>query len=215
VEIGGKWPNPENVEAIRRAVDAIPPRFLRAWIASGGRLEIVPGSNASIHPRFSSSKPALGWTKFGTAFCAVAGDHADSSLTATHELGHALDFALRYPSHSAAWMRIWQADVAAGKVSAYAGQRDQAAEYFAEQFGNLWHPDIFIVSKAAQDFIMQLVAGDERPPATLRHSVEGCRAGALRRKGRSMTQTSTEAGKMQASPRSRGALPQVRQPCPT
>ena len=157
VAVAGKWPRPENVEAIRRAVDAIPPRFLRAWIASGGRLEIVPGSNASIHPRFSSSKPALGWTKFGTAFCVVAGDHADSSLTATHELGHALDFALRYPSHSAAWMRIWQADVAAGKVSAYTGQRDQAAEYFAEQFGNLWHPDIFIVSKAAQDFIMQLV----------------------------------------------------------
>ena len=76
VAVAGEWPNPSNVQRIRLAVDAIPAKLLRG-IRAGGRLEIVPGRNASVHPRFSSSKPALGWTKFGTAFFAVAGDHAD------------------------------------------------------------------------------------------------------------------------------------------
>ncbi len=148
---------PENVEAIRRAVDAIPPRFLRAWIASGGRLEIVPGSNASIHPRFSGHTAALGWCQFHGPFCAVAGDHADSPLTAVHEVAHGVDFAFGYPSRSAEWLRLWGSDKAAGKVPSFAGQREAPAEYWAEQFGRLFHETLFPASVPAQEFILGLV----------------------------------------------------------
>ena len=83
----------------------------------------------------------------------MAGDHAEAPLTAQHEIGHAVDFALGYPSRSAAWLRIWRADVAAGRVPSYAGQRDKPDEYWAEQFARRWSPDLWPRSREAQDFI--------------------------------------------------------------
>jgi hypothetical protein len=154
VEIGGRWPRPENVAAIRRAVDEIPLRFRSLWRDAGGWLEIVPGSDAAIHPRFSRNAPALGWTAFHGPFCCVAGDHPDAPLTACHEIGHALDFALGYPSRSAAWLQIWRADVAAGRVPSDNQQREKPNEYWAEQFARRWSPDfLWARSREAQDFI--------------------------------------------------------------
>jgi len=157
VEVAGRWPRAKNVAAIRTAVDEIPSRFRSRWLAAGGRLEIVPGDNARIHPRSARLGPVLGWSTLGSVFCVVAGDHADSPLTASHEIGHALDYVFGYPSHSAEWLKIWQNAKAAGKVPAHGDQRQRPAEYFAESFARLWHPTLFITSQAAQDFIMGLV----------------------------------------------------------
>ena len=157
VAVSGRLPDALNVQRIRQAVDAIPAKLLRKWIGADGRLEIVPGRNASVHPRFASHPPAAGWTKFGTAFCAVAGDHADSPLTAVHEVAHGVDFALGYPSRSAEWLRLWGSDKAAGKVPSFAGQREAPAEYWAEQFGRLFHETLFPASVPAQEFVLGLV----------------------------------------------------------
>jgi hypothetical protein len=150
VEIGGKWPRPENVEAIRRAIDEIPLAFRSRWRDAGGRIEVIPGGALP-------DSGYLGINKFNSARARVAGDHPDAAQTARHEFAHGLDHALGFVSHSAGWIRIWQAEKAAGKVPTFAGQREKPEEFWAEQFGNLWHPTVFIVSKAAQDFIMGLV----------------------------------------------------------
>jgi hypothetical protein len=157
IEVGGRLPRPENVEAIKRAVDAIPLRYREAWIGKGGRLEIVSGDNARIHPRSARLAPVLGWSTLGSAFCVVAGDDAGSPITATHEIGHCLDTVLAYPSHSAEWLEIWRGDKAAGRVPAFAGQNEKPSEYFAETFARLWHQTLFITSEAAQRFIEALV----------------------------------------------------------
>ena len=117
----------------------------------------MPGCNASVHPRFAFHPPAAGWSEFGSPFCVVAGEAPDAPLTACHEVGHALDFLLGYPSRSAAWLRIWQADKAAGKVPSFAGQQEQPGEYWAEQFGRLFHETLFPASVPAQEFILGLV----------------------------------------------------------
>ena len=157
VAVAGKWPRPENVEAIRRAVDAIPPRFLRAWIASGGRLEIVPGCDARIHPRSNVSTPALGWAEWNGVFCCVAGDHFDAGHTVIHEIAHCLDKLLQYPSRSDEWVQLWRRDLqAAGSVPTAARAREDSGEYFAESCSRLWSPTLY-PTKAAADFILQLV----------------------------------------------------------
>ena len=91
VAVAGKWPRPSNVQRIRLAVDAIPAKLLRAWIRAGGRLEIVPGRNASVHPRFSSDPPAAGWNKFHRRFASWLAT-CRRPLTAAHEIGHARRF---------------------------------------------------------------------------------------------------------------------------
>src|SRR5208282_3520249 len=113
VEVGGRIPRPENVRAIRAAVAAIPLRLLSLWLGSGGRMEIVAGSNARLH---SGTETVLGFWRFGTPSCVVAGDHHDCVRTSLHELGHCLNFLLRFPSRSEQWLRIWGADRRAGRV---------------------------------------------------------------------------------------------------
>ena len=150
VAIGGRLPRPENVRAIQKAVDELPLRFRSKWLAAGGRVEIVPGVVLPDYPHW------LGVNKFHSAIARVAGDNTDAPQTARHEFAHGLDFALGYPSRSAAWLRIWQDHKAAGNVPSFAGQREKPEEFFAEQFARLWHPDLY-PTRAAQDFIMQLV----------------------------------------------------------
>jgi hypothetical protein len=149
VPIGGRMPSPRAVEMIRKAVDQIPLRFREKWLAAGGRIEVIPGG-ALPDSRW------LGANKFGSARARVAGDHPDSCQTARHEFAHGLDHALGYVSHSGEWLRIWQAAKTAGKVPSFAGQREKPEEFFAEEFARLWHPTLFIVSRAAQDFILGL-----------------------------------------------------------
>ena len=155
VAVSGRLPDALNVQRIRQAVDAIPAKLLRKWIGADGRLEIVPGHNASAHPRFAFHPPAAGWNEFHGPFCVVAGDVPDAPLTAAHEIGHAVDFLLGYPSHSAAWLRIWQQEKSAGRVPSFAGQREQPSEYWTEQFARRWDSELY-PSRAAQDFIERL-----------------------------------------------------------
>ena len=70
---------------------------------------------------------------------------------------HGLDYALGYLSHSAGWLRIWQAEKAAGKVPSFAGQREKPQNILQNSLAICGTPTLFITSKAAQDFIMQLV----------------------------------------------------------
>ncbi len=149
VEISGRWPRVETVRGIRVAVEAIPLHFRSRWLAAGGRIEVLPGVVLPEHPHW------LGVNKFNSARARVAGDHPDAAQTARHEFAHGLDFALGYPSHSEAWLQIWRADVAAGKVPGDANQ-DKPEEFFAEQFARLWHPELY-PTQAAQEFIMGLV----------------------------------------------------------
>jgi hypothetical protein len=137
VQVGGRMPNPRNVEAIRRAVDEIPARLRSLWFRSGSRLEIVPGQNVKVDPESAGLDLALGFWRFGARLGVVAGDHHDCVRTALHEVGHAADRLLGYPSHGEAWSRIWQADSRAGRVSSYAEQNKKPEEYFAESFANL------------------------------------------------------------------------------
>ncbi len=155
--VNGRWPRPENVVAIRQAVDAIPARLRSKWLAAGGRLEIVPGEDARIHPANRRFGTCAGWNDSNSAFCVVAGDHKEAGLTAVHEIGHALDYLLGFPSRSREWLQIWQTDVAAGKVPRLAGQRESAAEYFAESFARAWHPVFYAVSLEAETFILNRV----------------------------------------------------------
>ena len=75
VEIGGKWPNPRNVAAIRQAVDCIPLAFRSKWRDAGGRIEVLPGETLP-------DSGYLGINKFGSARARVAGDHPDAPQTA-------------------------------------------------------------------------------------------------------------------------------------
>jgi hypothetical protein len=156
VAICGRMPDPRAVQAIRQAVDEIPLRFRSRWIDAGGRLEIVPGENASVHPRFNGSPAVLGWNESRGPFCCVAGDHFDAPLTARHEVAHALDFVLGFPSRGYQWHEIWKADVAAGRVPRYASQRAKPAEYWAESFAKLFDP-VAVIGSAAEEFILGLV----------------------------------------------------------
>ena len=54
IDIDGRSPRAENVRAIEKAVEHMPARFREAWLKNGGRLEIVPGCDARIHPLFSA-----------------------------------------------------------------------------------------------------------------------------------------------------------------
>ena len=155
--VNGQWPRPENVVAIRQAVDAIPAHLRSKWLAAGGRLEIVPGQDARIHPANRLFGTCAGWNASKSAFCVVAGDHQEAGLTAVHEIGHALDYLLGFPSRSQQWLQIWQTDVAAGSVPRLAGQRESAAEYFAESFARAWHPVLYAVSLEAETFIVRRV----------------------------------------------------------
>ena len=119
---------------------------------------------------------------------------------------------------------IWQADKAAGKVPSFAGQQEKPGEYWRSNSAGCstrsfsqreFRPGVYFGARlkihpargvevastpatSPRRDQRQLVAGDEAPPATLRHSVEGCRTGCFN--DESMTQTSTKAGKVQASP---------------
>jgi hypothetical protein len=153
VAIGGRTPGPENVARIRKAVDEIPLGFRSKWLAAGGHVEVVPGHNARIHPKSARLGPVLGWTRLGDPLCVVAGDHPDAPLTAVHEFGHVLDSLLGHVSRSPQWLKIWQADVAAGRVPGFAGQREKPEEYWAEQFARRWSPDLWARSREAESFI--------------------------------------------------------------
>jgi len=157
VEVGGRWPRPENVAAIRRAVDAIPYRYRGPWLAKGGRLEIIAGSNARIHPKGSAHLgPALGWYHLGGTLCVVAGDHPDAAQTSLHEVGHAIDYALGGVSRRPQWVEIWKRD--RGKVPAIAGQREKPGEYWAESFAILWNPAaVYLHSREAERYIEGIV----------------------------------------------------------
>jgi hypothetical protein len=148
--IGGRTPSADAVAKIHKAVLCIPDRFLRPWLAAGGRLDIVPGMDASVHPTFSNNGPAAGYCCI--IFCVIAGDYVDASRTAIHEIGHAFD-NLTNVSKSPAWRRIWNYEKLCGRVPQWAGQRMYASEFFAESFALLWSGNSMMLENSVEDFI--------------------------------------------------------------
>ena len=156
VAIGGRMPDPQHVAAIREAVARIPSRHLRTWIDGGGRLEILPGTIVTAHPRRTGNSPALGFCEFNGTVCIVAGDSPEAPATARHEIAHAVDTAMGFPSRGPEWMRIWRDDLLDGRVPSYAQQRERPGEYFAETCSQIWGGIGWKASKAARGYLQNL-----------------------------------------------------------
>jgi hypothetical protein len=137
---------------------AIRAKLLRA----GATIELIPGRDVAAHPLFRHHVTGryVGMTRFFQPFGAVAVDADDDpAATVLHELAHILDHVAGHPSHGPDWLRIWQQDLAAGKVPGFGDQRGKPGEYFAESCGRLWNPraGVWPASRAAADFIEGLV----------------------------------------------------------
>ena len=104
VTIGGERPSDEEVSAVRAELAKVPLCFRQHWWRRGGRCDVVPGHNASIHPRFSrNGQRAAGWCG-PELLTAVAASSPDA---ATHELGHAVG-EFTGADESKTWLRIFE-----------------------------------------------------------------------------------------------------------
>lgn len=71
--IDGQKATPEQISAIRKEVARIPESLRNAFQKCGGRIDVVPGSNATIHPDFAHNEtPAESWTRGN--LIAIAGE---------------------------------------------------------------------------------------------------------------------------------------------
>ena len=102
--IAGRYPSDWQLQAVRDELSKAPRPVLNEWRARGGRVEVVAGGNAGIHPAWPHGK-CLGFCC--SPLVVIAGDFP--RLTALHEAGHAHDdVRLRGGRFSGtpAWQRI-------------------------------------------------------------------------------------------------------------
>jgi len=158
VPVGGRLPHPENVAAIRKALERVPTRFLVPWSEAAGRLELIAGNNATLHPEFSwCLRPAAGWNR-GT-FSVVAADAGDAERTTLHELGHAVDAALGFIADKPTWRGLWAWHKRCETIPAFARQRESPGEFFAECFANLWSGNGLYVPTDLQNYLAHQLPG--------------------------------------------------------
>ncbi len=154
--IDGRRPERQSVCRILSALHDVPSRFYPPWIAAGGKMEMVAGLLASVHPRYGSDpRPAAGFAE--GPFCVVGADAPGATKTAIHELGHALDSVLRISSRPE-WLRLFEAATRDGRTRLWgalsrAGQLQPPNEYFAEMFAFKWVGLDWYVPGPVQDFI--------------------------------------------------------------
>jgi hypothetical protein len=78
LSVGGERPTAAEVEAVRRELAKVPLCFREHWRRRGGKCDVVPGNNASIHPEFSHhGRKAVGWAA-SSLLIAVGGDCPES-----------------------------------------------------------------------------------------------------------------------------------------
>ena len=131
--VAGCRPSGEQVALIEQTLTKLPEGVIRRWHNAGGRLELVAGDNATIHPKFfHNSQRALGWCSGDGRLLVVAIDSDRPERTVLHEVGHAIDRNNRF-SAAQEWCELsgrpprwyrWAHDY-------YAGDE---AEFFAECF---------------------------------------------------------------------------------
>ena len=104
------------------------PASIRRAIFRRGRLRVITGESVAN----AKGQHFAGLTNYRNA--TVAADHQDAEQTFLHELAHMLDNAKGWQSisNSEAWLSLWRAEKAAGRVSSFAGQDQEASESFAE-----------------------------------------------------------------------------------
>jgi hypothetical protein len=138
LEIDGRRASPEQVRAIETTLGKVPKAIIRRWHNAGGRVELVAGNNASVHPRFAHRDiQATGWCDaWGGRLLAVAADGSRPERTALHELGHGLDlFDTPHPwqySSRPEWAGL--ANRPFGWYHLDHHHESNAAELFAESF---------------------------------------------------------------------------------
>jgi hypothetical protein len=125
-----------SVEHIHKALRWPPARVIQAWANAGGRMELVYGRDARIHPRSVGGPPCSGWTSY--TFCCVAADCEAAYLTALHELAHAYDCVLDMVSFSQRWRDLFGRLKRDEALPRAFGQSEDWREYFAESCGLLW-----------------------------------------------------------------------------
>ena len=145
--IDGRSPRPENVAKVLRAIAGVPSRFRKAWQDGRGRMELIPGVDASRHPLFTSGIPAAGYNK--GVLSVVAAESRDPPRTAIHEMGHALDSILGVSSRPD-WLRLWQ--YARRKCGAKWWEQCER-EFFAESFSYIWTGLSMYVSEDIQNYL--------------------------------------------------------------
>ena len=168
VAIDGQFPAPEVVAEIRCAIEKLPKRFLRAWRAANGRIEVIPGRDVGRHPLYcDGGRPPLGFFSPARNIVVVAGDHRDRCRSVLHELAHAVDFALGI-SRRPEWQEICRADSARQRVSEVYVDGQVVMEHFAESFCNLFSglggygpgASEQFCSRRAEDFIIGRLCND-------------------------------------------------------
>jgi hypothetical protein len=92
VEIDGQRPSYEQVARIEAELRKIPAAILSSWRAAGGRIEIVGGRQANLHPLTAGNLQGRridGWCSTYRKLIAVAAEAP--AATIIHEFGHAHD----------------------------------------------------------------------------------------------------------------------------
>ena len=149
-------PERQSVCRILSALHDVPLRFYPPWIAGGGKMELVAGPLANVHPLYGTDpRPAAGFNS--GVFSVVGADAPGATKTAVHELGHALDFILHISTRPE-WNRLFEAAARDGRTklwggSSRAGQLQPIDEYFAEMFAFTWTGLNWYVPRPVQDFI--------------------------------------------------------------
>jgi len=138
VAIDGQQPRASQLVNARQALLRLPRTFLKAVLGSGRRIELVAGTDAGRHPDFHRRDKVRGVANGHKA--AVAVDASDCEATVLHEFCHLLDdcHGRQTISHDPRWKATWQADIAAGRVEAFAEQDILSWEYLAESFARYW-----------------------------------------------------------------------------
>ena len=157
IAVDGKRPTPAQVQGFDRELRKAPAPFIRAWRGLGGRVEVVPGNDASIHPEWRhGGDPIGGWhsEQLHNLIC-VAGEQAQ--ITVLHELGHFVDRGRRF-SDSADWRKLHKCEPAIAKMGPY--YVSQEAESFAQAVACIYHSKATrsALSGLVQRFITQSVA---------------------------------------------------------
>jgi hypothetical protein len=87
--VDGQAPTPEEVQGVRDELAKAPSSVRKLWRQRNGRIDVVPGDNATIHPTFChNGMRAAGWTR--GLLIAVAG-HERQRSSVLHEVAHAID----------------------------------------------------------------------------------------------------------------------------
>ena len=103
IEISGRRPTAQQVQAIEQALTKIPAGVIRRWREAGGGIEVVAGNNASIHPAFFIGSRSLGWCAPSGKLIAIAADGERVERTTLHEFGNALDYTFGHVSNNTRW----------------------------------------------------------------------------------------------------------------